>query len=591
MKRSNMCNDVDEKKIGQVVTVCGWVHKKRNLGQLIFISLRDRTGLVQAVIKQDQKDLFELAKNIKSEFVIGITGIVNARDEKDINPEVKTGKIEILAQDLIVFSESEITPFSILDKDVKEDLRLKYRYLDLRRPELQKNLFLRHKTAQIIREFLNQNNFLEIETPVLTKSTPEGARDYLVPSRIHPGEFYALPQSPQLFKQLLMVSGFDRYYQIVKCFRDEDLRADRQPEFTQVDMELSFVDVDDVIDLNEQLLKKIFMEILGKEIKTPFLRLSYKEAMERFGSDKPDLRFDLEIKNLSEIVKNSGFKIFDEAVENGGSVRGFKVENINFSRRQLDYFAEFIKDFKSDFLANILIDKTGEYKSYLKKFLSDEKIKEIINLFDAKPGDSILICADKENKIVLNALGNLRNYVAKKFDLINKDEYKFLWVTEFPMFEWSEEDKRFFAVHHPFTAPMDEDIKFLDSEPEKVRAKAYDIVLNGFELGGGSLRIYDRGLQKKIFDLLNLKQRDIEERFGFLLEAFKYGVPPHGGLAYGFDRLIMLLLNQDYIRDVIAFPKVKDASCPLTNAPGEVFDEQLEELGIKIIKKDSGEKN
>ncbi len=591
MKRSDMCNDVDEKKIGQVVTVCGWVHKKRNLGQLIFISLRDRTGLVQAVIKQDQKDLFELAKNIKSEFVIGITGMVNARDEKDINPEMKTGKIEILAQDLIIFSESEITPFSILDKDVKEDLRLKYRYLDLRRPELQKNLFLRHKTAQIIREFLNQNNFLEIETPVLTKSTPEGARDYLVPSRIHPGEFYALPQSPQLFKQLLMVSGFDRYYQIVKCFRDEDLRADRQPEFTQVDMELSFVDVDDVIDLNERLLKKIFMEILGKEIKTPFLRLSYKEAMEKFGSDKPDLRFDLEIKNLSEIVKNSGFKIFDEAVENGGSVRGFKVENINFSRRQLDYFAEFIKDFKSDFLANILIDKTGEYKSYLKKFLSDEKIKEIINLFDAKPGDSILICADKENKIVLNALGNLRNYVAKKFDLINKDEYKFLWVTEFPMFEWSEEDKRFFAVHHPFTAPMDEDIKFLDSEPEKVRAKAYDIVLNGFELGGGSLRIYDRGLQKKIFDLLNLKQKDIEERFGFLLEAFKYGVPPHGGLAYGFDRLIMLLLNQDYIRDVIAFPKVKDASCPLTNAPGEVFDEQLEELGIKIIKKDSGEEN
>ena len=591
MKRSDMCNDVDEKKIGQIVTVCGWVHKKRNLGQLIFISLRDRTGLVQAVIKQEQKNLFELAKNIKSEFVIGITGIVNARDEKDINPEMKTGKIEILAQDLIIFSESEITPFSILDKDVKEDLRLKYRYLDLRRPELQKNLFLRHKTAQVIREFLNQNNFLEIETPVLTKSTPEGARDYLVPSRIHPGEFYALPQSPQLFKQLLMVSGFDRYYQIVKCFRDEDLRADRQPEFTQVDMELSFVDVDDVIDLNERLLKKVFMEILGKEIKTPFLRLSYKEAMERFGSDKPDLRFDLEIKNLSEIVKNSGFKIFDEAVENGGSVRGFKVENINFSRRQLDYFAEFIKDFKSDFLANILIDKTGEYKSYLKKFLSDEKIKEIINLFDAKPGDSILICADKENKIVVNALGNLRNYVAKKFDLINKDEYKFLWVTEFPMFEWSEEDKRFFAVHHPFTAPMDEDIKFLDSEPEKVRAKAYDIVLNGFELGGGSLRIYDRGLQKKIFDLLNLKQKDIEERFGFLLEAFKYGVPPHGGLAYGFDRLIMLLLNQDYIRDVIAFPKVKDASCPLTNAPGEVFDEQLEELGIKIIKKDSGEKN
>lgn len=585
-----MCNNVNEKYLGKKVTVCGWVHKKRNLGQLIFISLRDRTGLVQIVVKRE--DLFELAKNIKSEFVIEATGKVVLRDEKDINPEMNTGKIEIIAESLIVLSESDVTPFSILDKDVKEDLRLKYRYLDLRRFELQRNLFLRHKTAQVIREFLNENGFLEIETPVLTKSTPEGARDYLVPSRIHPGEFYALPQSPQLFKQLLMVSGFDRYYQIVKCFRDEDLRADRQPEFTQVDMELSFIDIDDVIDLNERLLKKVFKEILGLEIKTPFLRLSYKEAMERFGSDKPDLRFDLEIKDLSLTLKDSGFKIFDDVISNGGSVRGFKVENINFSRRQLDSFGDFIKDFKADFLASILIDDSGEYKSYLKKFLDDNKIKEIADFFSAKHGDSILICANSENKVVLNALGNLRNHVAKKFDLINKREYKFLWVTEFPMFEWSEEDKRFFAMHHPFTAPMDEDIKLLDSDPEKVRAKAYDIVLNGFELGGGSLRIYKRDLQKKIFDLLNLDPEDIKERFGFLLEAFKYGVPPHGGLAYGFDRLVMLLLNQDYIRDVIAFPKVKDASCPLTGAPCEVFQEQLDELGIKIIKnKNSGEEN
>lgn len=590
MRRSDMCNNVDEKYLGKKVTVCGWVHKKRNLGQLIFISLRDRTGLVQIVVKQE--DLFELAKNIKSEFIIEATGEVVLRDEKDINPEMSTGKIEIMAESLIILSESDVTPFSILDKDVKEDLRLKYRYLDLRRFELQKNLFLRHKTAQVIREFLNENGFLEIETPVLTKSTPEGARDYLVPSRIHPGEFYALPQSPQLFKQLLMVSGFDRYYQIVKCFRDEDLRADRQPEFTQVDMELSFIDIDDVIDLNERLLKKVFKEILGLEIKTPFLRLSYKEAMERFGSDKPDLRFDLEIKDLSMILKDSGFKIFDDAISNGGSIRGFKVENINFSRRQLDSFGEFVKDFKADFLASILIDDSGEYKSYLKKFLGDNKIKKIADFFGAKHGDSILICANSENKIILNALGNLRNHVAKKFDLINKCEYEFLWVTEFPMFEWSEEDKRFFAMHHPFTAPMDEDIKLLDSEPQKVRAKAYDIVLNGFELGGGSLRIYKRDLQKKIFDLLNLDPEDIKERFGFLLEAFKYGVPPHGGLAYGFDRLVMLLLNQDYIRDVIAFPKVKDASCPLTGAPSEVFEEQLDELGIKIIKnKNSGERN
>jgi len=584
MKRTDMCNNITEKYLGQIITVCGWVHKKRNLGQLIFISLRDRTGLVQLVINQDNKKLFDLAHDIKSEFVIQATGKVISRTQENINPELNTGKIEILLSDLVILSEAENPPFSVLDQDVKEDLRLKYRYLDLRRPELQRNLFIRHKTAQVIREFLNQNNFLEIETPVLTKSTPEGARDYLVPSRIHPGEFYALPQSPQLFKQLLMVSGFDRYYQIVKCFRDEDLRADRQPEFTQVDMELSFIDIDDIININERLLKKVFKEILDLDIEIPFLRLSYQEAMNRFGSDKPDLRFGLELNDLNNILKDSGFEIFDNAINNNGSVQAIKIDNINFSRRQLDSFSEFIKDYKTNFLASILLDANGEYKTSLKKFLSEQKIKEIIDLLKAKPGDSILICADKSNKIVLNAMGNLRNHIAKKFNLINNKDYKFLWVTDFPMFEWSEEDKRFFAMHHPFTCPMDEDIKYLDSDPERVRAKAYDIVLNGFEIGGGSLRIYNHDLQEKIFNLLDLKPDDIQERFGFLLEAFKYGVPPHGGLAYGFDRLVMLLLNQDYIRDVIAFPKVKDASCPLTNAPGEVYEEQLNELGISINK-------
>lgn len=578
MKRSHMCNDVTEKNLGQSVTVKGWVHKRRNLGQLIFISLRDRTGLVQIVVNQEQQNLFELAQTLRSEFVIEASGKVIARTPENINLQMNTGKIEIEASELKILSQADVPPFQILDENVKEDLRLKYRYLDLRRPQLQKNLMVRHKTAQSIREFLNTNGFLEIETPFLTKSTPEGARDYLVPSRIHHGKFYALPQSPQLFKQLLMVAGFDRYYQIVKCFRDEDLRADRQPEFTQVDMELSFIDMDDIISINENLLKKVFKDILNVEIQTPFLRMAYNEAMERFGSDKPDMRFDMELKNISDIVQNCGFEIFDFAIKNGGSVRAIKVDNANFSRRQLDSFVDFVKEYKAKFLANI----SANGKTSLSKFLSDEQIKKIISRMNARDNDLILICADASNKIVFDALGNLRCHIAKKLNLTNANDYKFLWVTEFPMFEWSAEENKFLAMHHPFTSPMDEDLNLLDSAPQNVRAKAYDIILNGFELGGGSLRIYNYELQKKIFDLINLTKKDIQERFGFLLEAFKYGAPPHGGLAYGFDRLVMLLLGNDYIRDVIAFPKVKNASCPLTNAPETIYPQQLNELGIKI---------
>lgn len=578
MKRSHMCNDVTEKNLGQFVTVKGWVHKRRNLGQLIFISLRDRTGLVQIVVNQEQQNLFELAQTLRSEFVIEASGKVIARTPENINLQMNTGKIEIEASELKILSQADVPPFQILDENVKEDLRLKYRYLDLRRPQLQKNLMVRHKTAQSIREFLNANGFLEIETPFLTKSTPEGARDYLVPSRIHHGKFYALPQSPQLFKQLLMVAGFDRYYQIVKCFRDEDLRADRQPEFTQVDMELSFMDIDDIISINENLLKKVFKDILNVEIKIPFLRMTYNEAMERFGSDKPDLRFGMELKNISDIVQNCGFEIFDNAIKNGGSVRAIKIDNANFSRRQIDSFSEFVKEYKAKFLANI----SANGKTSLSKFLSDEQIKKIISRMNARDNDLILICADTSNKIVFDALGNLRCHIAKKLNLVNANDYKFLWVTEFPMFEWSVEENKFLAMHHPFTSPMDEDLNLLDSAPQNVRAKAYDIVLNGFELGGGSLRIYNYELQKKIFDLINLTEKDIQERFGFLLEAFKYGAPPHGGLAYGFDRLVMLLLGNDYIRDVIAFPKVKNASCPLTNAPETIYPQQLKELGIKI---------
>jgi aspartyl-tRNA synthetase len=580
-----MCGEVTENFLQQKVLVCGWVHKRRNLGSLIFISLRDRTGLVQIIVNQEQEKLFAIAESLRPEFVIEASGVVAMRKEKDFNLELNSGKIEILAEEIKIFSESETPPFQILDLNVKEDLRLKYRYLDLRRPELQKNFFVRHKIMQSVREFMNQENFLEIETPILTKSTPEGARDYLVPSRIHVGEFYALPQSPQLFKQLLMIAGFDRYFQIAKCFRDEDLRADRQPEFTQIDMELSFCEVDDIISLNEKLIKKIFLDILNINLVTPFKRLTYKEALERFGSDKPDTRFDLELKNLSYILKDCNFDIFKNAIDDGGSVRGFKVEDKNFSRRQIDKFTQFIKEYKANFLSNIVINQDGTLKSSLQKFLSDDELQKIILEFKAKPGDFIFICADSKNKIVFDALGNLRIYVAKQIGLISENDckYNFLWVTDFPMFEWSEEEKRYVAMHHPFTAPLDEDIKLLDNYPDRVRAKAYDIILNGVELGGGSLRIYNKSLQKKIFDIIGLDDKEIYDRFGFFLEAFKYGAPPHGGLAYGLDRFVMLLINSDYIRDVIAFPKTKEASCLLTAAPSKIGDEQLKELNLKVL--------
>jgi len=481
-----MCGEVTKKLLGEKIIICGWVHKRRNLGSLIFISLRDRTGLIQAVVNQEEKDLFKIAQDLRPEFVVEIEGRVASRNQKDINLELITGEIEIITQNIKIFSQAETPPFQVLDINVKEDLRLKYRYLDLRRPELQKNFFIRHKTAQIIREFLNQNNFLEIETPMLTKSTPEGARDYLVPSRVHTGEFYALPQSPQLFKQILMASGFDRYYQIAKCFRDEDLRADRQPEFTQVDLELCFCEIQDIINLNENLLKKIFKEILNINLETPFEKLTYQEALERFGSDKPDLRFDLEIKNLNFILKNCEANMFREIINSGGSIRGFKIINNNLSRRNLDLLNQVAKENNAEFFYSVIIEQDKNIKSYLEKFLNKIELEKIILEFNAQPGDMILICAGKINKHVLNALGVLRNLVANKLNLIKQDIYKFVWLLEFPMFEFSQEENKYFAMHHPFTMPLDEDIKFLDSQPDKVRAKSYDIILNGVELGGGS---------------------------------------------------------------------------------------------------------
>lgn len=579
MKRTHMCGEVSKDNLNQLVTVTGWVHKRRNLGQLIFLSIRDRSGLVQAVVHHDH-ELFEIANNIRSEYVIGVTGTVISRTPENINTEMKTGEIEIAICELIVYSEAITPPFQLLDTGVKEDLRLKHRYLDLRRPMLQNNLLLRHQTMQVIRQFLNENNFLEIETPILTKSTPEGARDYLVPSRVNPRSFYALPQSPQIFKQLLMVSGLDRYYQIAKCFRDEDLRADRQPEFTQVDMELSFVDVDDIIKLNEHLMQRVFKEVLGIDITIPFIRLTYFEAMRRFGSDKPDMRFGMELCDLTDTLKNSSFETFRNAIDLGGSVRAICVPTSKFSRRQLDSLTELAKTYRAKNLFNIVVSAEGSSKTSLTKFLDENTIDEIIKQMNCESDSLILICADENNKIVFDALGALRIHIAKLLNMIDDENYKFLWVTEFPLLEWS--DGRYFAMHHPFTMPMDEDIPLLETSPQNVRAKAYDIILNGCEVGGGSLRIYNSELQTKMFELLNLSEYDIHERFGFLLEAFKYGTPPHGGIAYGLDRLIMLLTGTDNIRDVIAFPKTQDAACVLTSAPSSVDSSQLNDLGIKI---------
>ena len=585
LKRSHRCTEVSAEQIGEKVTLMGWVQKSRNKGGIIFVDLRDRSGIIQLIFENGSIDEegFEKAARLRSEFVIAVTGTVERRSGA-VNENLKTGDIEIRVDSLRILSESETPPFPIEEESkTKEELRLKYRYLDLRRPDIQRNLMLRSKVAMLTRTFLEKEGFLEIETPMLTKSTPEGARDYLVPSRIHPGHFYALPQSPQLFKQLLMCSGYDRYIQIVKCFRDEDLRADRQPEFTQIDMELAFVDVDDVIDVNERLLAYLFKEALGVEVPLPIQRMTWQEAMDRFGSDKPDLRFDMELQDVSEVVKDCGFGVFTGALAAGGSVRGINAKGQgSMPRKKIDKLVDFVKDYGAKGLAYLSVQEDGSYKSSFAKFMTQEELDALVKAMDGKPGDLLLFAADK-NKVVWDSLGALRLELARQMDLLDKNEYRFVWITEFPLLEWSEDQQRYTAMHHPFTMPMDEDIPLLDTDPGAVRAKAYDIVLNGTELGGGSVRIHQNDIQEKMFEMLGFTKEEAQERFGFLLTAFKYGVPPHAGLAYGLDRMIMLMAKEDSIRDVIAFPKVKDASCLMTESPSRVSEAQLEELGLETV--------
>lgn len=592
LKRTHRCTEVLSAELGQEVVLMGWVQKRRNLGSLIFVDLRDRTGLVQLVFDQDivGEEVFEKAGKLRSEFVIAAVGTVEKRSGA-VNKDLATGELEIKVTELRVLSEAMTPPFPIdANTNVKDDLRLKYRYLDLRRPNIQKNLILRSKVATTVRNFLAEEGFLEIETPMLMKSTPEGARDYLVPSRVHPGSFYALPQSPQIFKQLLMCSGYDRYFQIVKCFRDEDLRADRQPEFTQIDMELSFVDVDDVIDVNERLLACMFKDAIGVDVKLPIKRMTYQEAMDRFGSDKPDLRFGMELINVTDVVKDCEFVVFKSAIENGGSVRGINAKGQgDMARKKIDALVKFAKDFGAKGLAYIQCKSDGTVKSSFSKFMKDEEMDALIKAMDGQAGDLLLFAADK-NKVVYDVLGNLRLEIAKNLDLLKKDEYNFVWITEFPLLEWNEEENRFTAMHHPFTMPMEEDLQYLESDPGRVRAKAYDIVLNGTEIGGGSVRIFQPDVQEKMFDALGFTKEQAHAQFGFLMDAFRYGVPPHAGLAYGFDRLVMLMAKEDSIRDVIAFPKVKDASCLMSEAPSEVDEKQLKELGIELAKKEEEEK-
>lgn len=584
LKRTHRCTEVTTAHIGQEVTVMGWVQKSRNKGGIIFVDLRDRSGILQIIFEENDcgAENFAKAEKLRSEFVVAVTGRVEARSGA-VNTNLATGAIEIRANSMRILSESETPPFPIEENSkTKEELRLKYRFLDLRRPDIQKNLMIRSQVATLTRAFLASEGFLEIETPTLIKSTPEGARDYLVPSRVHPGSFYALPQSPQLFKQLLMCSGYDRYFQLARCYRDEDLRADRQPEFTQIDMELSFVDVDDVLDVNERLLKKLFKEICGFDVQLPIPRMTWQEAMDRFGSDKPDLRFGMELKNVSEVVKGCEFAVFKGALENGGSVRGINAQGQgHMPRKKIDALVEYAKGFGARGLAYVAISEDGTVKSSFAKFMKEEEMTALISAMDGKPGDLLLFAADR-NKVVFDVLGNLRLELARQLDLLKKDDFKFLWVTEFPLLEYSEEEDRYVAMHHPFTMPMDEDIQYIDSDPGRVRAKAYDIVLNGVEMGGGSVRIHQADIQSKMFEVLGFTPERANEQFGFLLSAFKYGVPPHAGLAYGLDRVVMLMVGADSIRDVIAFPKVKDASCLMTEAPGEVDEKQLQELGIEI---------
>ncbi|MDE7434367.1 MAG: aspartate--tRNA ligase [Lachnospiraceae bacterium] len=584
LKRSHRCTEVTSQMVGQTVTVMGWVQKRRNLGSLIFVDLRDRSGLLQIVFDEDSvgKDGFEKAGSLRSEYVIAVIGTVQKRTAA-VNDNLKTGDIEIIATDLRILSEAQTPPFQIEENSqTKDEVRLKYRYLDLRRPDIQRNLMLRSRVANLMRNFMEQEGFLEIETPVLCKSTPEGARDYLVPSRVHPGSFYALPQSPQIFKQLLMASGYDRYFQIAKCFRDEDLRADRQPEFTQADMELSFVDMDDVIDVNERLLQYVFREAIGVEITLPLPRMPWQEAMDRFGSDKPDTRFGMELNDVSEVVKGCGFGVFTGALEQGGSVRGINVKGQGaMPRKRIDKLVEFAKGYGAKGLAYLSVNEDGTYKSSFAKFMTEEELKQLVTAMEGEPGDLLLFAADR-NKIVWNVLGALRLELAQELELLDENQYNFLWITEFPLLEWSDEENRFMAMHHPFTMPVEEDWANVDTDPGSVRAKAYDIVLNGTELGGGSVRIHQDDIQEKMFEVLGFTPEQAYEQFGFLLDAFKYGVPPHAGLAYGLDRMVMHMVHADSIRDVIAFPKVKDASCLMSNAPDVVDVRQLEELGIQV---------
>ncbi|MBU3100362.1 MULTISPECIES: aspartate--tRNA ligase [Clostridium] len=580
LKRTNMCGDLRESHISNTITVMGWVQRKRNLGGLVFIDLRDRTGILQLVFGEEiNKEAFEKADKVKPEYCLAVTGELVKRQSP--NENLPTGLVEVKGEQIKILSESETPPIYIKEGlDAAENIRLKYRYLDLRRPDMQKIFMIRSKTTKVVRDFLDENGFLEIETPMLTKSTPEGARDYLVPSRNYPGMFYALPQSPQLFKQLLMVSGYDKYFQLARCFRDEDLRANRQPEFTQIDIEMSFVEEDDVMAINEALIKKVFKEVVNEDVKLPIRRMKYKEAMSKYGSDKPDIRFGMEINDITSVVKDSEFVVFKSAIENGGSVRAIKVENAaDMGRKKLDKFGEFVKTYRAKGLAWIACKEDG-IKSPMAKFFNDQQMQEILDKVEAKTGDLVLIVADKDS-ITLQSLGALRLHVAKELEILKDNkEFNFVWITEFPLFDYSEEENRYIAAHHPFTMPMDEDLQYLESDPGRVRAKAYDIVLNGEELGGGSIRIHSSELQETMFKVLGFTQEKAWERFGFLLEAFKFGPPPHGGLAFGLDRMIMFLAGTDNIKDVIAFPKNQNAYCPMSEAPNMVDDKQLKELGI-----------
>ena len=584
LKRTHRCGELSAANVGETVTIMGWVQKNRNKGGLVFTDVRDRSGIIQVVCEEGTTDaaIIEKAASLRAEYVVAVVGKVERRSGA-VNDKIATGEIEVIPSELRVLSESQTPPFPIEENSkTKEDIRLKYRYLDLRRPDLQRNLRMKSQVMTLTRQFFSDGGFLEVETPMLGKTTPEGARDYLVPSRIHPGSFYGLPQSPQLYKQLLMCSGVDRYIQIARCFRDEDLRADRQPEFTQIDMELSFVDVDDVIEVNEKYLKKLFKEVLDVDVQLPIQRMTWQEAMNRYGSDKPDLRFGMELKDVSDVVKDCGFAVFTGALENGRSVRGINAKGQgSMPRKKIDKLTAFVKDYGAKGLAYVALQEDGTVKSSFAKFMTDEQMDALVKAMDGEPGDLLLFAADK-NKVVWDSLGALRVELAKQLELLDKNEYRFVWITEFPLLEWSEEQNRFVAMHHPFTMPMEEDIQYIESDPGRVRAKAYDIVLNGNEIGGGSVRIFQDDIQEMMFKALGFTKEQAYSQFGFLLDAFKYGVPPHAGLAYGLDRLVMLMAKQDSIRDVIAFPKIKDASCLMTEAPTPASEKQLEELSLAV---------